>query len=173
MQNRGMLTKWNDDRGFGFIKHSESETIFIHISSVKMMPRRPKEGDYLFYDVVIDPSGKKTAACVTIEGVKKVPTSTSRPLKNKPSGFNASLIFSIVFLVVLFVYVKTHYFSSGEKNISEVVTVKEKVKFTCQGKTHCSQMTSCEEATFYLRNCPGQQTDGNGDGEPCESQWCN
>lgn len=61
VQNRGMLTKWNDDRGFGFIKHSESESIFVHISSVKMMPRRPKEGDYLFYDVVIDPSGKKNS----------------------------------------------------------------------------------------------------------------
>lgn len=173
MQNRGMLSKWNDDRGFGFIKHSETEKIFIHISSVKMMPRRPKEGDYLFYDVVLDPSGKKTAACVTIEGVQKLSAPNYRPLKNKPFTSKASLILPIVILVSLFIYVKTHYFNSNQKIISEVFTVKEKIKFTCQGKTHCSQMTSCEEATFYLQNCPDQQTDGNGDGEPCESQWCN
>ena len=44
--------------------------------------------------------------------------------------------------------------------------------FQCTGKQYCSQMTSCEEATFYLRNCPNTQMDGDGDGVPCESQWC-
>jgi len=45
-------------------------------------------------------------------------------------------------------------------------------RFTCDGRTHCSQMTSCEEATFFLRNCPGVKMDGNNDGIPCEKQWC-
>lgn len=44
--------------------------------------------------------------------------------------------------------------------------------FKCDGRTHCSQMTSCEEATFFLRNCPGVKMDGNNDGIPCERQWC-
>lgn len=44
--------------------------------------------------------------------------------------------------------------------------------YRCDGRLHCSQMTSCEEATFFLRNCPGVQMDGNGDGVPCEQQWC-
>lgn len=44
--------------------------------------------------------------------------------------------------------------------------------FRCDGRTHCSQMTSCEEATFFLRNCPGVKMDGEGDGIPCENQWC-
>lgn len=42
----------------------------------------------------------------------------------------------------------------------------------CDGRTHCSQMTSCEEATYFLRNCPDTQMDGNHDGIPCEAQWC-
>ena len=46
-------------------------------------------------------------------------------------------------------------------------------RFTCDGRTYCSQMTSCEEATYFLRNCPGTKMDGNNDGVPCESQWCN
>lgn len=45
-------------------------------------------------------------------------------------------------------------------------------RFRCDGRTHCSQMTSCEEATFFLRNCPGTKMDGNNDGVPCERQWC-
>ena len=43
--------------------------------------------------------------------------------------------------------------------------------FSCQGKTHCSQMRSYEEAKFYLDNCPGTQMDGDGDGIPCERQF--
>lgn len=42
----------------------------------------------------------------------------------------------------------------------------------CDGRRHCSQMTSCEEAKFFLKNCPGTQMDGDGDGVPCEQQWC-
>jgi hypothetical protein len=34
-------------------------------------------------------------------------------------------------------------------------------------------MTSCEEAKFFLKNCPDTKMDGDGDGIPCESQWCN
>jgi cold shock CspA family protein len=48
-----------------------------------------------------------------------------------------------------------------------------RVQFECQGKTYCSQMTSCAEATFYLNHCPGTKMDGDHDGIPCESQWCN
>jgi endonuclease YncB( thermonuclease family) len=42
----------------------------------------------------------------------------------------------------------------------------------CDGRTHCSQMTSCAEAKYFLQNCPGVKMDGNGDGVPCERQWC-
>lgn len=46
------------------------------------------------------------------------------------------------------------------------------VQYRCDGRTRCSQMTSCDEAKFFLRNCPGTQMDGDGDGIPCEQQWC-
>ena len=44
--------------------------------------------------------------------------------------------------------------------------------FRCDGRTHCSQMTSCAEATWFINHCPGTQMDGNHDGIPCEQQWC-
>ncbi|MCB0198328.1 MAG: excalibur calcium-binding domain-containing protein, partial [Anaerolineae bacterium] len=49
---------------------------------------------------------------------------------------------------------------------------KNVYNYSCQGKVYCSEMTSCDEAKFYLRNCPNTQMDGDGDGIPCESQWC-
>lgn len=44
--------------------------------------------------------------------------------------------------------------------------------FKCDGRTYCTQMTSCAEATYFLKNCPGVKMDGNNDGVPCEKQWC-
>ena len=44
--------------------------------------------------------------------------------------------------------------------------------FKCDGRIYCSQMTSCAEATFFLKNCPGTKMDGDNDGIPCEKQWC-
>ena len=170
MQHKGILAKWNDDRGFGFIRHSDTEMVFVHISAVKNMPRRPKEGDTLSYDVITDESGKKKAACVTIEGLQRV--SYSHKKKPKSEKFNLTPIVIVVICVLaVFYYKKDKPYSLATGD--SLNTTTSNIKFSCQGKTHCSQMTSCEEAMFYLANCPNQQTDGNGDGEPCESQWCN
>ena len=38
--------------------------------------------------------------------------------------------------------------------------------YQCDGRVNCSQMTSCEEAEFFLANCPGVKMDGGGDGVP-------
>ncbi len=39
--------------------------------------------------------------------------------------------------------------------------------FTCAGKRYCREMTSCEEAKFYLTQCGVSSLDGNKDGVPC------
>lgn len=44
--------------------------------------------------------------------------------------------------------------------------------FQCDGRTHCSQMRSCEEAIYFLNHCPNTKMDGDSDGIPCEDQWC-
>ena len=44
--------------------------------------------------------------------------------------------------------------------------------YRCDGRTRCAQMRSCDEATWFLKHCPGVQMDGNRDGVPCERQWC-
>jgi Excalibur calcium-binding domain len=44
--------------------------------------------------------------------------------------------------------------------------------YKCDGRTHCSQMSSCSEAKYFLANCPGVKMDGDKNGIPCEQQWC-
>jgi len=41
--------------------------------------------------------------------------------------------------------------------------------FRCDGRTHCSEMTSCAEATYFIQHCPNTKMDGNNDGVPCEN----
>ena len=49
---------------------------------------------------------------------------------------------------------------------------QNRVQYRCDGRVYCSQMTSCAEAKYFLKHCPGVKMDGDGDGIPCESQWC-
>lgn len=58
----------------------------------------------------------------------------------------------------------------GDLRSSDVAAKRN--AFRCDGRTHCSQMTSCEEAEYFLANCPGIEMDGDRDGVPCERQWC-
>jgi len=63
--------------------------------------------------------------------------------------------------------------SAPASRIAEPVTeVERDSSFKCDGRTHCSQMTSCAEATYFIEHCPNTRMDGNKDGVPCESQWC-
>jgi disulfide bond formation protein DsbB len=60
---------------------------------------------------------------------------------------------------------------SSDTGVSQNIIPTSSNQFSCQGKTHCSQMQSFEEAKFYLANCPGVEMDGDGDGVPCERQF--
>jgi hypothetical protein len=55
---------------------------------------------------------------------------------------------------------------------AEPLEVANQRQFHCDGRVYCSEMTSCDEATYFLQNCPGVKMDGEGDGMPCEQQWC-
>lgn len=62
--------------------------------------------------------------------------------------------------------------SSNARYPSTSLSASAASSYSCDGRAHCSQMRSCEEATYFLENCPGTKMDGDYDGVPCESQWC-
>ena len=49
--------------------------------------------------------------------------------------------------------------------------VPPKPTFKCDGRQHCSQMKSYEEAKYFIRHCPNTKMDGDNDGIPCERQF--
>ena len=62
--------------------------------------------------------------------------------------------------------------SSANPTLIAAPPVKPASTFKCDGRTRCTHMQSCEEANFFLSNCPGVKMDGDNDGIPCEEQWC-
>ncbi len=71
----GRLTKWNDERGFGFIQPIDgSKEVFLHISALDRGIRRPQVGDMIWYDRVTEANGKIRAAKASIQGLETVPS---------------------------------------------------------------------------------------------------
>ncbi|MGY6277407.1 cold shock domain-containing protein [Methylomonas sp. MgM2] len=199
---KGKLIKWDDEKGFGFIEPQNSaEQVFFHISTLQGTTRRPVVGDTLLFNVVSDEKGRRKAADVSIEGVKSVfaerslgknnpydrqnkPLRTeagrSRQFKPRRGSGRAGFGFGVVVMVIAVLFgvdqiQKRRFFvdlSTPSSEVDEFDTLAVESSFKCEGKTRCTQMTSCEEAMFYLNNCPGSVTDGDGDGRPCEDQWC-
>ena len=178
---KGKIKRWNDDKGFGFIASENGKRdIFIHISALKRMGRRPLVGDVVTYQIHTDYEGKQRAVNVKIEGVTEVTPSPRR--KHVKKQENNSLV-SNAFMAVLVVaigsiaYIEliktngTHEHSATSISNS-AIKAQNTERYSCAGKVYCSEMTSCSEAKFYQRNCPGTKMDGDGDGIPCESQWC-
>ncbi|MCC4833720.1 excalibur calcium-binding domain-containing protein [Shewanella sp. 10N.7] len=190
---KGKLVRWNADKGFGFIKPDSigSKDIFIHISILKHMARKPVVGDQINYFSEIQSDGKVKAIKANIEGVAVISTRKSNRVHHRQGNNKSSSGMLIPLLVILALGI-FGFQKYKEMTATPVLTnqdieqmewqpavqnsnpITSQPTFRCEvGKTHCSHMSSCEEATFYNNNCPGTKMDGDRDGIPCERQWCN
>jgi hypothetical protein len=43
-------------------------------------------------------------------------------------------------------------------------------RFQCEGKNSCAELSACDEATFYVENCPDVLVDMSS--LACKTQWC-
>jgi cold shock CspA family protein len=184
MRTHGKLVKWNDERGFGFVSDGPRD-IFVHISAFPRDGNRPELNELISFEVEIGPNGKQRAIRVTRahQGTPNPPRSAPRPPRSSFRGGRShgsrggSFLVLIVVVVGIFAYSKFQDSVSsgfmGQARVQTSLPVRPSVSYKCDGRTMCSQMTSCAEAEYFLRNCPNTQMDGNNDGEPCEQQWCN
>ncbi len=177
MRAEGTLAKWNDDRGFGFITPTQGgPEVFVHVSAFPRDGRRPTVGERLTFEIETNGAGKiraKNLLCPDRPTVHPARQSMSRRRSEKPGFFGR--VISLVVVVALGIYGYSKY-SRPVAPQTDMATQSNgqpiSSAFHCDGRTHCSQMTSCAEATFFLRNCPNVEMDGDHDGVPCEQQWC-
>jgi cold shock CspA family protein len=175
MRTHGTLVKWNDDRGFGFVALPQShEEVFVHISAFPRDGLRPRVGEIVSFEVRVGSDGRKRAEAIERPGGRKASQRRSTSPRTTRRSVVGSLLAGIAVLAVGFVAYDTHVSrQSGFTSPSSPMTETTGQTFRCDGRAHCSQMTSCAEARHFLKHCPGVQMDGDGDGEPCEQQWCN
>lgn len=179
----GSLTKWNDAKGYGFITPTQGgPEVFVHISAFPKYASRPLIGEKIIFEVEVDKDGKKKALRITLpnRNSPNAPNTHRNKRNGKPESISLSYVAKIVLLIAIGIYVYNQFSQNTKPNnlnpetfvSSRESNLTESSKFKCDGRTHCSQMTSCAEAKYFLNNCPNTQMDGNNDGEPCEQQWC-
>lgn len=198
MRFEGTLTQWDDDRGFGFITPIPAgHDIFVHISAFARDGLRPQLNEALSFEVSLNKDGKKQAAMVRRN--RPASTAPSAALAHARRGVGAersepkALSTRIVVFVIACALLVAAYWHFDRRTQQTAAARAEAAAlsldvpqqrasaaqvqpmaslYRCDGRQHCSQMTSCSEAKFFLQNCPGTKMDGNGDGVPCEQQWC-
>lgn len=182
--HKGQLTSWKDEKGFGFIQSSElKQDTFIHISTLKTMSRKPKVGDFIYFEVENQANGKTKAINCRIEGVAAKAIQRNKPhIHRNTSAPKSKLILILVVIgITAFVFqrlglvrsntpiLQTPKISIPNNSLLENAFSDTNLQFSCDGRQHCSQMTSRAEAVFFIQNCPNTKMDGDNDGRPCEN----
>lgn len=185
MRLTGMLRTWNDERGFGFIAPTHGGAdLFVHVSAFARDGSRPVVGEALSFELGQGKDGKPQAVKVIRGAVGAARPQARREPSPKPvhgAGWLGTVLLLSVAVVAAWWLHGRYQASAHRRQLESLppvaapapeVTAPAQTSFRCDGRTQCSQMTSCAEATWFINHCPGTQMDGNHDGVPCEQQWC-
>lgn len=190
MRYQGRIVRWNEARGFGFIAPEQGEgapkgaELFVHISALRCDGLPPMAGERVSYLVGAGQDGKPRAEQVFFpeRPLSLADGNESRPAPAARRHWRGKLIPLLVLVGIFSLYsrfsaesvspISTSAFSQAEADSSDTPQQTANFVRQCDGRQYCSQMTSCEEATWFLQNCPNTRMDGEGDGIPCERQWC-
>jgi uncharacterized membrane protein YsdA (DUF1294 family)/cold shock CspA family protein len=95
VQQKGKITNWNDDKGFGFITPiGGGKQIFIHVKAFKNRSIRPELNQVVSYDISKDSRGRTCANNASRLGDRK-------PKKTKKSSSTLSIIIIFAFSIFL------------------------------------------------------------------------
>lgn len=189
---QGKVVEWNDQRGFGFVlQHGADQKLFLHHSDVEI--GRPKLGDIVTFVVAQGDRGPKSAQVRIVNVGSRVTDSAAGEGR---AGMNwTSVLISCAIVGGLAWAGWGAYQRAMLRNqpipdyaanqpapqpapepapgaIPGIANPPAASRFACDGRKHCSEMKSCEEAKFFINNCPGTLMDGDNDGIPCETSLC-
>ena len=109
MQQHGKLCRWNDDRGFGFIKpDAGGSDVFVHISAFPRNAEKPVTGDSLSYEIEMRDGNPQA---IEIQTVRISHSKFNRKRDNtRDSKSNAGIIiFALLFLALCIIVYSKFY----------------------------------------------------------------
>jgi uncharacterized membrane protein YsdA (DUF1294 family)/cold shock CspA family protein len=102
MRLEGILTSWNDERGFGRIESSQGgEPVFVHVSAWPRGSGRPQLNQSVTFEVELGPKGKR-ARNVQLQHVRRSARRTGRA---NPAQWGTATLFTIPAFLVVYVVV--------------------------------------------------------------------
>ena len=187
----GRIKRWNAEQGFGFIQCDEvGQDVFAHATDFKNKNLQPSVGDEVSFDIKQTKKGLQAVKIIYPNQPKQLllTPNSPRPRNQMRSGggifttlFKLGLVLIMGFLGYqgfqkykatqeLNELSKPVYSTASPTATNAIVqTANESRKFTCDGRTRCAQMTSREEANYFVAHCPNTEMDGDHDGEACEN----
>lgn len=104
MRLQGKITRWDDEKGFGFVSSpGEGSSVFVHIKAFSQTPHRPEVGDVVSYEMAKDKNGRPRAERVRFLDQPKTKSPSIHQLQDNslPVSFVAVLIFGLgIYFVV-------------------------------------------------------------------------
>ena len=192
MRYQGRITEWKNERGFGFITpNGGGAKVFVHFKAVRKGEPRPAGNELVTYE--LEPANAKGPRAVDVAYVERVRATPHNRAEAPRERKVFSKLIGVALVIALAALGWNHYAAKRERAVAspppqeimsapsipkkiplaeQLAPAATSVAFKCEGKKYCSEMNSCDEAKFYLRNCPGVKIDGDGDGVPCEQQHC-
>ncbi|MBP8227904.1 MAG: excalibur calcium-binding domain-containing protein [Pararheinheimera sp.] len=196
MLHQGRLKDWNPTQGRGLIQRDKAgPDIRVCSSGFRKKPEQLQNGDRIFFQIEVDSTGQLKAVGAYKAGQHfapapelKKPRLSSLPFQRLLSGLVSLSILAWLGYQSVYLFgaqaslpAITAEDESAEEHKATVLSdspvwppiqTQSYTQFQCEGKQYCTQMQSCEEAEFYLTNCPDVMIDGDSDGIPCEQQHC-
>jgi cold shock CspA family protein len=197
MRFDGTLTSWNESTRSGIITPGKGgDDIVVHALAFPQGGTVPTVGEPVSFEVETGPDGQKrahsiarplatrpssrtaarhaqaksisslvTGALLALAAVAAVAYAAARPSVNNPVVYDSG---------PASIAAETVAETRPPRRVDQVAAARfvRPASGVCDGRTRCTQMNSCAEAKFFIDHCPDTKMDGDGDGVPCESQWC-
>lgn len=98
MRYQGKIVKWQDDKGFGFVRAtSDSKDVFLHISDIHRLNKRPEVNEQISYELIKDDRGRFRATHVAYLNKSANVNKIEQPTKLS----SAFLAFILIFFILV------------------------------------------------------------------------